>query len=359
MRRAGLPIVAMVLVSVLGPLAAGAARARDANWADAPAARDPAYARSRAICRKLGTVTVPAADLPTAAQAAGLADCSAQALYYGIGRPADPQAARLCAVFENRSADPQVTDFGFTGDRMLMTVYANGLGAARDLDLATALACRSGGAPAEIDGRVLHLAKLKAEGWTGTDFSLCDDITSGLMQGVCADHDQLIARAARSRAFEALSARWTPAERAAAVPLQKASAAFVDARGQNEVDQSGTGRGAFVVTAEEKAEGGFAKLLADAEAGRIAPASAADARAADAALNAAYRALMAKAPALAKDTTLTAAGLATTERAWLRYRDAWLAFAKLRYPALAPDALLARLTRERAAQLADVPASVE
>ena len=109
-----------------------------------------------------------------------------------------------------------------------------------------------------------------------------------------------------------------------------------------------------MVGAEEKAEQAVSTLLADAEAGRIAPASAADAKAADAALNAAYGALMARAPALAKDTTLTAAGIAATERAWLRYRDAWLAFARLRYPALPPEALLARLTRDRTAQLADV-----
>ena len=353
MRRTLIPAL------LLAALAGSAARAKEPNWADAPDSRAPAYAASRAICRRLADVAMPANDLPTPAQAASLADCSSHALYYGIGRAADPTAARLCAVVENRSADPQVTDFGFAGDRMLMTIYANGRGAARDLDLATALACRAGFAPAEVDGRVRHLAKLKAEGWTGADFSLCDDITSGLMQGVCADHDQLIARAARARAFAALSARWTAAERAAWGPVQKAAAAFVDARGQNEVDQSGTGRGAFVVDAEEKAERAVSTLLADAEAGRIAPTSGADAKSADAALNAAYTALMGRAPALAKDTTLTAAGIATTERAWLRYRDAWLAFAKLRYPALPPDALLARLTRDRTAQLADVPAALD
>ena len=353
MRRALLPAL------LLTALAGSAAWAKEPNWADAPDSRAPAYAASRAICRKLAGAAMPAGDLPTPAEAAALADCSSHALYYGIGRPADPKAARLCAVVENRSADPQVTDFGFAGDRMLMTIYANGRGAARDLDLATALACRAGFAPAEVDARVRHLARLKVEGWTGTDFSLCDDITSGLMQGVCADHDQLIARAARASAFAALSARWTSAERAAWGAVQKAAAAFVDARGQNEVDQSGTGRGAFVVGAEEKAEQAVATLLADAEAGRIAPASPADAKTADAALNAAYGALMARAPALAKDTTLTAAGIATTERAWLRYRDAWLVFARLRYPALPPDALLARLTRDRTAQLADVPAALD
>ncbi len=350
---------ALMFAVLIDPAATGGAWAGTPGWADRPDSKDPAYAASRAICRKVAGAAMPAADLPTPAEAAALADCSSQALYYGIGRPADPRAARLCAVVENRSADPQVDDFGFTGDRMLMTIYANGRGADRDLDVATALACRSGFAPAEIDARVRHLARLKAEGWTGSDFSLCDDVTSGMMGGICADHDQLIARAERHRVLDALSAHWTAAERAAFAPLQKAAAAFVDARGENEVDQSGSARAAFVVGAEEKAEQAHARLLADAEAGRIASATAAQALAADAALNAAYRALMARAPAFARDTTLSAADLASTERAWLRYRDAWLAFAKVRYPALPPDALLTRLTRERTAQLADVPASAE
>lgn len=356
MRRRA-PVLRPVLACLLALTAA--ARAAAPDWADAPDAKGPSFAASREICRRLKGTAMPAADRPTPAEAAALSDCSSEALYYGIGRAADPRAARLCAVVENRAADPQVTDYGFTGDRMLMTVYANGRGAARDLDLATALACRAGGAPAEIDGRVRHLARLKAEHWAGTDFSLCDDITSGLMEGVCADHQQLIARAARAQAFAALSARWTPAERAAWTPVRRAAAAFVDARGENEVDQSGSGRAAFVIGAEDKAERGLAALLADAEAGRIAPATPAEAAAADAALNRAYKALMARAPALARDTTLKAADLAATQRSWLRLRDAWLAFAKLRYPALSPDALLARLTRDRTSQLDDVPAAVE
>ena len=62
---------------------------------------------------------------------------------------------------------------------------------------------------------------------------------------------------------------------------------------------------------------------------------------------------------LFKDTTLTKSEVASTERVWLRYRDAWLAFAKVKFPALSSDALMARLTRDRTAQLGDIPASTE
>lgn len=345
------------LLALLGlALLPGPARARTPNWADSPDARGAAYAASRAICAKLKGVEPPAADAPTAAEAAPLADCSSEALYFGIGRPADPRAARLCAFLEERRADPQVTDYGFTGPRTLMMVYANGLGAARNLDVATALACRIDGAPAEVDGRVKHLAELGAKGWQGTDFSLCDDATSGLMGGVCAGHDQLVARAEREAGLAALAAGWSPAERAAFAPLKRAEAAFADAHGRNEVDLSGTLRAALETEAEERVNAAFVALLDDLEAGRVAPAGAAEARAADDALNAAYKALLARAPELSRyGSGMSAAGFAETERLWIRYRDAWTAFARVRRPGLDPDALAARLSRERAAQLRGVP----
>ena len=178
------------------------------------------------------------------------------------------------------------------------------------------------------------------------------------MRGICADHGQLVARSQRGRAFAALSARWSPAERAAFAPLRRAEAAFVDARGQDGAEGSGLDREAAAVAAEEEQERAFAALLADAEAGRLAPTGAAEARTADAALDTASRALAARTPTPARGMlragAVTSARVSAGERAWARYRDAWASFAELRYPALGKDALLARLTRERAAQVARI-----
>lgn len=356
-RRLGMAALAVAL------LAPGIVRAGTVDWADDPAsAADPSFAASRAICRGLKGVAPPPADAPTPAEAASLADCSSEALLFGIGVAADPRAARLCAWVEKRNADPQVTDFGFTGDRTLMMVYADGLGVARNLDVATALACRAGGAPVEVDARVRRLARLRAENWTGTDFGLCDDAATGPMRGTCADHGQLVARSDRARAFAALSAGWSAADKAAFAPLKRAEAAFVDARGQAEADPSGADREVRAVRAEDAQESAFAALLADAEAGRVAPADAADAQAAASALDAASLALAARTPMPApqatrspvRATAVTPAGIAVGERAWARYRDAWVAFAKVRYPALAREALLTRLARERTAQVARI-----
>jgi hypothetical protein len=59
--------------------------------------------------------------------------------------------ARQCACPERTS---RADTGGFSGNTMLMIIYANGVGAERNLDLATTLACRLDGAPAEEDGRL-------------------------------------------------------------------------------------------------------------------------------------------------------------------------------------------------------------
>ena len=58
---------------------------------------------------------------------------------------------RQCAYLEHTS---RADAGGFSGNTMLMIIYANGVGAERNLDLATTLACRLDGAPAEEDGRL-------------------------------------------------------------------------------------------------------------------------------------------------------------------------------------------------------------
>ena len=189
----------------------------------------------------------------------------------------------------------------------------------------------SGGAPAEIDAPRAPPRAAEGEGWTGTDFSLCDDAASGMMRG----HLRRPRPAHRPRPTGPAPSRpcrprWSPAERAAFAPLRRAEAAFVDARGQGEVDQSGSGRGRLRgARPRRRPSGPSRELLADAEAGRIAPASAADAKAAQEVLDASFAGLMARVPGLARTTSITAAGLVSSQRSWLRYRDAWLSFARV------------------------------
>ena len=305
---------------------------------------------TRHICASVAAAAPPAADLPTAAQRAALAGCDAEALYYGIGRPSDPVQARLCAFGQRgTSADD---DSGFSGSAMLMTIYANGIGARRDLRLATHFACEIDGAPAEVDGRVANLAAKAASRWTGHDFSWCNDVTSGLAGGFCAAHDQRIAVAKRQAVLDGYAAGLHGAAAARFAQLRRAQAAWARARGGNEIDLSGTLRGAFVVEEEDLQDRDFLQMIERLRAGRPPPLGAAQLRAATTRMDSILARIAAAGPARTGDWgTVTKQGIADTQAVWAAYRNAWSAFAAAAYPAWGPAAAAAWVTMKRADML--------
>ena len=334
--RAGMLCAALVLAAE--SVSAG-------NWADVGGPADPAFLHSKALCRSLKRMPVQAAGPDETASLPGT--CSSEALYYGIGMPANPALAFRCALRERNHADDRSL---FSGDVMLMTMYANGVGAPRDLERAIALACEIDGAPAEVSGRVDHLASLRDQHWQGHDFSYCDDITSGAGQGFCAAHDAALADQARKTRIEAVASGWTGKEKQAFLTLRKAEQAFIDARAAHEVDMSGTARAAMAINEEQAQQEDFLALLQQLEAGTIAPSTAADLSTADDKLNAVYRRVQ-QTPETILWGTVTRADIRAAERAWLAYRDAWVAFARVRYPHVSPESVATALTEKRTAML--------
>ncbi|HET9639330.1 MAG TPA: lysozyme inhibitor LprI family protein [Allosphingosinicella sp.] len=333
-------------------LAIAAAAEPPWDWGDASDewTNSAGFETSKALCRKLRDREPPASDRPDPAQAAALKGCDSEALYYGIGRPADPVRARQCAFLEAEREDAGV----FSGRTMLMTIYANGRGAKRDLEVATHLACGLDGAPMESHGRVSHLAEAKAKGWSGQDFHFCDDITSGLAMGYCASHFAGIAGARRESELAQRIVGWTAAEKQAFARLRQAHEAYVEAHGLGEVDLSGTARGAMVVEAEEAERDEFSALLTSLSGGHRPPGGAAAYKAADSKLNAAYRQLMRDTMPTESPGPVTREGIRDAQRAWLRYRDAFLAFAAVKFPKVDRDGLAAWLTEQRTEILAPV-----
>ena len=319
------------------------------DWGDANDewASSGDFAGSKALCRRLKGKEPPAADRPDARTAASLKGCDSEALYYGIGMPADPVRARQCAFLEAGRDDSGV----FSGRTMLMTIYANGVGAGRDADVAIHLACGLEGAPMESHGRVTHLAEMKAKPAGQEDFHFCNDITSGLAMGYCAEHDARIAAVKRDAELARLSGGWTAAEKQAFERLREEHAAYVEAHGSGEVDLSGTARGAMAIEAEEALRDEFLALLKDLAAGRSPRYDAGGYKAADAKLNAAYRALMRNTVPVDSPGPVTREGIRDAQRAWLRYRDSFLAFAAVEYPKMSRDSLAAWLTDQRIALL--------
>jgi uncharacterized protein YecT (DUF1311 family) len=330
----------------LGLCAVAAASAQD--WSENKDELTSGMTESKAICRGVLHREPPAADRPDARTAAALKGCDSEKLYYGIGMKADPVRARQCAFLEMQKEPDEGV---FAGRTMLMTIYANGVGAKRDLDVATHLACGLDGAPAEVDGRVTHLAELKTKGWTGHDFDFCDDITSGLAEGYCTDHRATMAAPVREAKIAALASGFDPGQKQAFEALRRAHAAFVEAHGSGEVDMSGTARAAMEIEAEEAARDAFLDALQRLSTGRAPAFTHAQFVAADAKLNKTYREALAQAGPADSVGAVQKEGIRDAQRAWLRYRDAFLAFAALRYPQVSRDSLAAWLTEQRTKML--------
>lgn len=320
------------------------------SWLDArPVPVDGAGQR---FCDALAEVPLPAADQPTAAEAKALGSgCDSIALYEGIGRPPDYRKARLCAYVERESGDKDTPE-PFAGDGVLLMIYANGRGVRRNVPIAKQLACRIWSAPAELDSRQQHLDAI-ASGEAPADLDICDDVTSGMMEGLCAGQAARVTDFERGRRLDKLSAGWSGDAKKAFGRLRQAEAAFSDSSSGNEEDMSGTARNAMAEARAEKLDEEFEKSVVDFAAGKFA-ASAGDAQA-DAKLNATYRRMLAAfAGSEDKLMTIRPDGLRETQRLWLRYRDAWLEFARVLKPGADTSPLLRALTTQRTKQLEDV-----
>ena len=281
-------------------------------------------------------------------------DCESYKSYSGIGRKADYGVALQCAWSERlaiqANLEPKNNEDGaFGGPAMLAVLYANGEGVARNIPLAIRFACEAGGAPMEIQIRIEHLESLSSTApANGSSFDFCDDITSGFMEGFCAAYGSEIEDQKRAISFKALVSHFTPAQRPAFDALRKSEEDYALAHARGEIDLSGTARAMYQIDAEQSLRDDFLAALLSFQEGNLPKSTADAAREADLRLNSAYRKVMQDAEAHKSDYgAVQPEGIRNAERAWLSYRDAWLAFAKLRYPVVPAESWLALLTTDR------------
>lgn len=262
--------------------------------------------------------------------------CDASNAYYSkldqaATSGAEWAAVRRCALASGDTA-------------VLSMLYANGLGVPRDTAIATNYVCRTGAAVAEMEGRVLHLAKLAP----GERYDQCDDITSGMMGGVCAAISARRAERIEKALYRRLRASLPAPQTAAFDRLLQASQAFAKAHAENETAPGGTGHAGFVIDAGARETEWLREHLAAFEKGVYEVPPPAQFALDDAELNRVYGERM----KIQRDEyDVSAAAIRATQRSWLMYRDAWVSFAALRYPALPPDSLKALLTQWRIKQL--------
>ncbi len=303
----------------------------------------------------------PTEDFPDDETLKSLENEDPEKFYYGFDGEPDYKKARYAAFayLKKMASEKTTEDSNIIGPAsVLMMIYANGLGVKRDIDLAMFFAVIVSWAPAELEGRINHLIKLKGQTKPEAGFSLCDDITSGFMAGYCASLGKQSQDVKDKKQVSALIEKWTLEERKAFEPLTVAKEKYYQEKSRNEIDQSGTMRTALVLAEEEKRQQNFLSLLQKFEKKDYLKYSQDDFDKADQQLNKIYQKLMKKIPegGSISHTTIEKQGIKETQRAWILYRDAWTSFAKIKYPEMTEYALKTLLTNERIKDLEELEA---
>jgi len=296
------------------------------------------------ICLKVVKASPPNEDLPSALEKQNLKNCDSKSSYYGDRLPIDYKKARLCAFFQYEQKVEKI----FSGANILMQIYTNGDGVVQNIDFAENLACqqKDSVAPAEFSGRLAHLENIK-KGLSKERFDICDDITSGYMQGACVSRDKEFSAHKQDDHFEKnVLATFTKEQKNSFEKLRKASNDFIAARSQNEIDLSGSGRAAFKAEEEDIQKRDFLQSVQALEQGKANRYTAIQNKQAYQELDKVYQKIIEN-----KENTLsgtvTKEQIKITQQEWLKYRDAWVEFAKIRYPGIPSYSIAAWFTKKR------------
>lgn len=249
---------------------------------------------------------------------------------------------------------------------MLAVLYANGEGVERNLPLAVRLTC-------ELDwkspSRMDQLQRMENDPSIEEQLSISDicDSGSGYVAGLCAEYGAQIAEHQREKKLRRLMRGWSEGQKSKFTQLVKAKEDFASASGVYAGHFDGSLHTWYAVDAAESVRKEFFADLEKVEADHLPIGTANDYKHADAELNRVYRqkladdednaAETAKGSYTAEEKKMAAdepENLRIVERTWLKYRDAWIDFAQLRYPSTDRYAWLTLLTKEQTATLGKI-----
>lgn len=274
-------------------------------------------------------------------------------------------ANAVCARFRNDYAVPDAAvaayhlckDEGLGCDLQLAERFANGKGVKRSYEIAEYFLCEAEPemVPAEFDGMFEHVEKMRA-GTTKKPLRFCDHTTSGYSESFCAhmrwevEIPELDARIAAVRKSSSVKPQFDAMRKRAAAYLESES------KRRSELFRGGTGYSAAVLLSDIDTKAELVKELERWSKERAPAAKIENASAADAELNAAYRAAQKGVDREEEEVADWKTLLRDAQRAWIAYRDAFAAFYVERWKGSAsPEALrrdvVTQLTRARAAEL--------
>jgi uncharacterized protein YecT (DUF1311 family) len=347
----------------------------------------------------LPSLHIPAADLPTPAELKTLKDCNSFDLYYGFAYTADRNRisvepdyvkARLCALSEMSGSPEELNDLD-----VLSMIYANGYGVKHNLALAEKLAQENN----------LYTKKFIDDGSTDDPFThvdpnmivkltdnqvlnVCDikdiDDTNTTTLDTCLPVIKKMASQQRQATLQKLSGNWTPAQQVALQQLNVKADIFFTLRSNTEsiadqiscdysAIQARPGCNTQLDLMADKAYGemqdDLVATLVYLDSKGLSDFSEKEYKESDVKLNLVYQNIIKqnrkdiailKTDSAINDSLLIPASfgnddalvtLKRTQRAWLKYRDAWLAFGATRYPRVLAHSWETWLNQQRTAQL--------
>lgn len=268
-------------------------------------------------------------------------------------------------------ANPKATQADWDGVRacassahnydILAMMYFNGFGVKRDYDRALYYACEAYRPESSSDpaSAAIMEAMLSGQDPGSRELDTCDFAAVQLEINYCSGWREAGQEIQYNNRLDAIGQSMSPAQKTAFEQLRQAVSGYAAACGNevSEENRGGSGMISFTIDARNAERDQFLADLQQSEAGDFPRYTQNDFAAFDQTLNQVYRERLRAAPSEidpsaldgleAKDT------LRAAERAWLTYRDAWVAFARARYPKVPAYAWKARLTERRVKNLQD------
>lgn len=266
-------------------------------------------------------------------------NCKSFHLYYGTKGLVNYGAAVKCAYRELQAND----DFPLSGATILMMSYAGGKGVTPDKNLALKYACLMKSPAAESEPRIKLLEKLEGP---SIDYEVCDEGNAPSLEGHCVYINYLRDQTDRAKRLEKITGTFGVDSQAAFKKLEGSLAAFKKIRVKSEVNLSASDRGKMAILVSDEIERTFMDMLERYEKNGTPHASIES----ENYLNGVIQKVKTKLPI----GTIKSEGVDATQRAWTKYKEAWIEFARARYPKMDRMFLTRELTDIRIKQLEDL-----
>jgi hypothetical protein len=266
--------------------------------------------------------------------------CASYRSYRGIGRPVNYAEARACAWQERLAQqadlgqDPQEPiAWAVGGSLILADIYFNGSGVKRHIALAMRFACESDEGMANLARPAI--LKLNGSLPAHRPFEFCDYAATTLAMDFCTSYASEIEDDRRTRYHNSLKSSMPQEQQAAFEALLASLNSYIEAHAA-EVDQGGSIHAIRTLSSQRILNELFHAELFHFEHKKWPPLSDSQVKTADTSLRREYadtlRRLQPRANEPLDQGAVTADHVSTVEEKWEKYRDAWVAFARLRYP---------------------------